>query len=97
MSLRAVTEMTGGLHELQVRQLKIWPRVLFQDSLRAECEVHAGDGVAALDPSTVKFTVHCKSGKRKPILTDKEATKLLETYVHQLLGDQWIVEVSVVR
>lgn len=98
MALRSVTNMTGGLHEVQVRQLKIWPMVLFQDATSSTCAIQTGDATSIDGNPTARFTVHCPAKRgRKSILTDKEATSLLQTFVRRMLGEEWQVGVEVVR
>jgi hypothetical protein len=80
LQLRYVSEMTGGIHEAQLLQLKAWPKILFP--VEQHTLLHDGD--------TKTLTIGMAFTRE---LTDEEADrpqKLIEWCRH-LLGDSWSI------
>lgn len=79
---REVTKLTGGLHDIQVHQLKLWPFCVVP---------HAEKSSFVWDPDakTVEFTVTL--GKERPPSGWKEKLPMLETWVRTLLGKEWSI------
>jgi len=81
--LRLLTDRMGVLHEAQVKQLKIWPRVIFQSSKKSECSVD-------IDKKGVVFDIWQNSGKKNE---EKSASEILDQHVKRLFGDSWSVKI----
>jgi hypothetical protein len=81
--LKALTLRTGTLHELQIQQLKIWPRVALPHTTSSEARVDTTKHV-------VEFRVEV-SGRAPSQLTDR--LKGLDQSVKDLLGTWWRVKV----
>jgi hypothetical protein len=78
--LRLMTQMTGGIHEAQLHQLKLWPLVLFP------CETHQ------LGHDSETRIVTCVIVPSGELPEDMEKRfKTFETWVHELLGDDWLL------
>lgn len=80
--LRYLTASTGALHEAQVAQLKIWPKVLFpctESTVKVDIE-----------NKILWFTVKC-SRKFRPNERGNRRAKALEQWCHDLLGKDWVV------
>ncbi len=91
MLLKETTRRTQVLHEAQVLQLRMWPRVFFSKSTNSEFAVD-------FEKKRIVFTVTV-SRKADPKLGKGLATPaaatLLDECVKQLLGADWDVEVKV--
>lgn len=86
--LREQTRLTGGLHEAQVLQLKMWPMVAFD---------HIVGSSFTWDPKTkvIKFKLELpKRGATKKLAWWKERVTAVQGWVHQLLGDEWQIQVE---
>lgn len=86
--LKETTRMTGGLHEAQCLQLKMWPLVVFE----------AQTSSFTWDPDTkiVLFDVSLmKSNKKPAIKAMTQRVEALNSWVQQLLGDEWIAKVKI--
>lgn len=87
--LREMTRSTGVLVEAQLRQLKLWPMVLFSECMTAESRVD-------FSKKTVSFLVSYPSGAEKlPFEVFKERNGYLGAWVQELLGEEWAVDVVV--
>lgn len=94
MFLRAQTERTGTLHESQVLQLKLWPRVLFQTSTPAtKFKVNIAGKSVHFD--VVVTGKPFKPKKGEGIIRPEDAPVVLDSWVKSLLGQDWAVSVTV--
>lgn len=82
--LREMTRLTGGLHEAQVLQLKMWPMVLFTGLISHEFTWD----------ETLKEVSFVLTGKRPPLKVVQAAVEVLNSWVQELLGESWIVRVK---
>ncbi len=88
--LKEQTRLTGGLHEAQVLQLKMWPMVVFDTALSSSF---------TWDPEkkVVVFTIThptTRSKKKHPLEYWKERVTALNGWVQVLLGDEWMIQVK---
>lgn len=79
--LREFTRTTGGLHELQIKQLKYWPLVFL--------EVNSSECSFGFDTKLVIYKVS-KFKDKKP-KDFKQRLVLLVTATQKLLGDEYEV------
>lgn len=79
--LRSFTSVYGALHEAQVLQLKLWPRVAIPNSKSSEAHVNCETSFVKIIAKTVG-----KSDKKQP-----ERTEALARSIQWMLGDQWYV------
>lgn len=79
MRLRDLTRRTGMLHELQMKQLKIWPRVFF------DCDKH--ELTYDCDAKIVTITLVTKAALAFRDL--ERRIKALEDCIHTMLGPDW--------
>ncbi len=89
--LKEQTRLTGGLHDAQVLQLKMWPLVVFDTALGSSF---------TWDPDTkiVTFTIthpNTKAKKKLPLEYWKQRVAVLNGWVQTLLGDEWVIRVKV--
>jgi hypothetical protein len=86
--LKETTRLTGGLHEAQVLNLKMWPLILFTNVCGSSFSWDP-------DKKTVSFVLvlEPKAKKKKQAWWEKRVN-ILNEWVHELLGSEWIVEVS---
>ena len=84
--LRELTEMCGTLEELQIRQLKYWPRLILEAV--TGCETHFSYHTREL---TYEIEIDEKSKAR--IDTAKKMLPDLEMWSQFLLGDKYLVKV----
>lgn len=82
--LKDMTRRTGLLHEAQVHQLKIWPRVVFSTSTAASSEI---------DVKKKHLTFKVVTPKPPDALECPEG-EVLASWVRELLGDDWQVTVN---
>ncbi len=83
-TLRDVTERTGILHELQVKNLKMWPLVM----------IHAKDATCAFDYETRTVTYDIGSIDKPKPKNFQERLEALGKAVKQLLGDSYGIVVN---
>lgn len=96
--LKEQTRLTGGLHEAQVLQLKMWPLVVFDTC-------HSSSFTWDPDKKVISFKVEApwsKSGggvkaKKFPLAYWKERVTVLNGWVQTLLGDEWMITVTADR
>lgn len=82
--LRDMTRRTGMLHDAQILQMKMWPRVLFEGCSKSQASVD-------VDSRSVVYEVHLKAaGKKQEALAET-----LSDYTKNLLGSEWAVSVQV--
>jgi len=84
--LRAFTKTTGMLHDAQVLQLKMWPRVLFQRSTASQIRVDVAK-------AHLSFDIAVAGGKPIKGVLEPDAPKLLHDWVKSLLGPEWSVSI----
>lgn len=85
--LREQTRLTGGLHEAQVYNLKLWPLVLFDTAKRAEFTWDP-------DKKVIFYTVVKGEVRlRKKWLQGR--TDTLGRWVRELLGNEWKTYVEI--
>lgn len=82
-ALRDFTSVYGVLHEAQVLQLKIWPRLMFPNATRSSCVVNCED-------SSISIEVKLKG---KTARGQAPRTEALARTVQWMLGPQWRVKV----
>lgn len=86
MALRNMTKLTGAIHEAQLLQVKMWPKVLWPT---ASCEAHITNDVG-------KGSVHyfiTRSGKR---ITRKDRALVFQLVDWtDTIFDNWDVQVSI--
>jgi hypothetical protein len=85
--LKEQTRLTGGLHEAQVLQLKLWPLVVFDTAISSSFTWDP-------DKKTVSFKIihPATKAKKKPGLAWwKERVMVLNRWVQALLGDEWMI------
>lgn len=87
--LREMTRLTGALHEAQVLQLKMWPLVLFQWVSPTGVEF-----TWSADQKVVAYTLAVMPGRKVNEKQLQERTAVLNGWLHELLGDEWRVEVT---
>jgi hypothetical protein len=89
IALKSITKLTGGLHEAQVLQLRMWPMVVAEQVDHSETQI---------DIPNKKVLFKLFLNKPAPTDMDKRLAKLREN-VEWLLGEEWAVqwEVSNVR
>lgn len=88
MSLKALTALTGILHEAQVFQLKMWGAVVFNGY------VGSGNWEAVVtDDKTVTFNLTPPPKSKMPS-NQKKIMEGLYRSIHWLLGDEWAVIVQ---
>jgi hypothetical protein len=80
LSLRALTRITGALHEAQILQLKLWPFVLYP-KIKYELRINQ-------DTKTIEYLMQIK-GKVEHKFEE------FEEGVQWLLGPEWLLKVSV--
>lgn len=85
IQLRAITNSTGTLHGLQIRQLQVWPRLVVPNSTDATAEVE-------FPKKEIRFSVQAKGKKQKG---QAARYRWLAQAVKFLLGDEWRIAVSV--
>lgn len=56
-ALRQLTELTGGLHDMQKRQLMLWPRCVYFQSTKSTFTWTPGEGHATLTQGRVDRTL----------------------------------------
>lgn len=85
--LKFQTQMTGGLHEAQVLQLKIWPRLIFPEATGSSF---------TWDPEgkTLGFTLNLPPKLRKPRKYWEQGVEILQSWVHELLGGEWVIGIQ---
>lgn len=88
MMMREMTRRTGIMHESQMLQLKIWPRVLFQDSSKAEVSIDMVE-------RSMYFRIAVDGSKSTAANGRKSAAERLDSFVKAMMGDEWHVEVAV--
>jgi hypothetical protein len=93
MLLRAVTARTGILHEAQVRQLKLWPLLVFQESKSATCKPNVEKKSIVFDVTNGPKPF--KPGRNERRIEPREAPVMLSNWVKQLLGEDWAVTINV--
>lgn len=89
MLLRDQTRRTQSLHEAQVIQMRMWPRVFFVRSTKSEFGV---------DFERKKILYRIEMGGSKPDgphLNPKQASDRLAECTQSLLGEDWEIEVRV--
>ncbi len=91
LALRDLTKRTGALHEAQVLQLKLWPRIVFQASTSAKFDVN-------IEKFQVTFNI--TNGKlpklpSKQVISPAVARQTLNEWVKFLLGPEWAVVMKV--
>lgn len=79
--LRDMTRRSGVLHDAQVTQLKLWPRVIIPGCLKSEAAVSTQDG-------TVTFRLSIRGRQAKGFA---EGVKRVADGVQWLLGDEYSV------
>jgi hypothetical protein len=87
--LREMTRLTGALHEVQVVNLKMWPLVLFTDAKTSSF---------TWDPDKKLVHVSLMLKPRHPTRKQawwKERVGALSSWVHELLGDEWVTNVQI--
>lgn len=87
--LKAQTALTGALHDAQVLQLKMWPLVAFDTATTSEF---------TWDPEEklVTFNVNFPKKMKFPQLDWwKVRVDALQSWVYELLGDNWRIVVNV--
>jgi hypothetical protein len=89
MQLRALTRMTGAIHEAQALQLKYWPLIALPHATRSEVSFE----VTEKNTRTVFIDV-VTDPKVKPPKNLSRRLALLETNVKWLLGNDWRVLVN---
>lgn len=85
MLLKATTIRTGAIHEAQVLQLKIWPRL---NPMISKSE-------ARVDVENKTVTFVCESGSLRPKKSDRVFFENLEKWVKDLLWDETTVTVRI--
>lgn len=88
--LREQTRLTGGLHEAQVLNLKMWPLVLFQEATSSEFTWDPDKKIVSF---RVKLKKAAKIGKAKSA-EYKQRVEVLNGWVGQLLGAPWYISVK---
>lgn len=92
MLLRELTRTTHALHEAQVLQLKLVPRVLVTNSISSEFAVD-------FESKNIVFTIRTKgkltANQHGNVIPHKTAANCLAEYVQKLLGGEWNVTVEV--
>lgn len=84
--MKSVTEMTGGLHEFQVKHLKLWPLLVFEGATKSEFTWKPNDKL-------VIFRV--KGCNDKPTEWLKERLQILQGWVQGMVGQDWICRLEV--
>lgn len=89
VALKSITKLTGGLHEAQMLQLRMWPMVIAEEVEKSETQI---------DIPNKKVLFKLFLGKPAPTDMKQRLAKLREN-VEWLLGEDWAVdwEVSNVR
>lgn len=82
--LKLLTMRLGVLHEAQIKQLKIWPRVFFQNSNKSQFSVD-------IEKKSIVFDVWQNSSKENAL--EKKAPEILDQNTKELLGDDWSVRI----
>lgn len=82
--LKLLTMRLGVLHEAQIKQLKIWPRVFFQNSNKSQFSVD-------IEKKSIVFDVWQNSSKDNAL--EKKAPEILDQNTKELLGDDWSVRI----
>ena len=90
MALKEITRLTGGLHEAQLLQLKMWGLGLFSShtspkTLQIKCNI---------DTKTINFNIDTP---KKPPKDYSMRISLIKAWVQALLGSEWKVIVKDVR
>lgn len=80
--LRQTTKLTGGLHEAQVQQLKVWPLLTFQWAEQASFTWDPDKREVYFHPQPPKWV----RPKRDHL---QKGADVLATWVCGLLGDEW--------
>jgi hypothetical protein len=77
--LREVTRLTGALHESQLLQLKMWPKILFG------CQEHT----ISYDNEARTVSVDMKLAKKVGSKKAKDGAEAFEKWCHELIGPEW--------
>lgn len=91
LQLRWLTGTTGIIHEFQLIQLKYWLHVVFP-----KAEHYGNLDVSVPDEegnSEHIVRYHIKLGKHKPPKNLKALLTSLANSIHDLLGDEWLVQI----
>lgn len=94
MLLRAQSARLGTLHEAQVLQLKLWPRILFQTSTK-ETSFKTDIVEKKLVFSVVNTGKPFKPSKGQGVVRPADAPVVLDEWTKALLGGDWDVTVNV--
>ncbi len=82
MQLRGLTSTTGVLHEAQVLQLQMWPRVIIGESTSSEFAFSHEDRI-------VEFAISIESTAAPDL---KKRLSILDQSVKELLGPEyWVI------
>lgn len=87
LSLRALTDQTGALHEAQVLQLKMWGGIAFH-------HLKLGQWTAEVDVPSKSVSYKLEKGKRPTKAVFARTIVILDESIHWLLGDQWQLTVA---
>ncbi|CAB4127243.1 hypothetical protein UFOVP75_99 [uncultured Caudovirales phage] len=82
-ALQVLTERTQMLHDAQVYQLKLWPRVVFEQSTKSNFAVDFELHKIEFDVESVDDDSH------------QSRSELLNIYVKGLLGSKWTMVVRI--
>jgi len=85
--LRNLTRLTGGIHEAQLFQLKLWPFLLYP-KIKVKYELRIDQ-----DKKIVEYLLHFPSKTAPKGIAKK--LESLELDMQWLLGSEWILKVSV--
>lgn len=85
--LKQQTKLTGGLHDAQVLQLKMWPLVVFDTCTGSKFTWDP-------DKKQVVFTVEHPIKKMPKLEYWKQRITVLNGWVQTLLGDEWCIQVK---
>lgn len=88
--LREMTRMTGALHEAQVLQLKMWPLMLFP-----WVSIKGVEFTWSVEQKVVTYTLSTMPGRKANEKQLQERTGVLNEWLHELLGDEWRVAVTI--